>query len=760
MKRLYASQSDWGYQITAGFTPRDEHATTVVRAGASLSSSYELNHLTHASQGTGGVQLLYGLGGLTYAVAGGSCYYETRLNSFAASGAKRDVNYGATGGVRTVYSKYGRPVSVQRLTGSSSPTPLASLTYAFTDEAGETETYSSPLRRIDDSVTNSTTVFTLSSDGLTRTATRTCPSNPSTAISASVTMDDMGRVAHRTVISATRSHAQSVAVTYLGGTNVPTQVGGTLQVSGVTYTFSQSTPLDAKGRTQYVASSLGSFEVTSTPSYSLDRVTSISTTVMPTSHVPSTSTEGLTLDSAGRVTARTIGDGGNKSESFVRDGNGRIIRENNERLGASYFYDYDSSGNLWRVRQGPYSTSGSSTSTLHTFGFTSAWGALLTSVDGVSVASVSGYPSSIAGTALTWQSGRLASYGANSFSYDAFGNLVGRAGSGRDSTFVRDPSGRLIEEISDSYSVLFLYGARGPMGFVVRGGSAAGNYLYRFDAYGNVSAIVNGSGVVARYAYDAFGNGKVYDASWNENASQSFVGNVNPIRYKGGLYDKESGLYLFGTRWYAPFLYRWLSPDGVDYLDASRIDGVNPYVYCYNDPVTYTDATGHEAIAFTFGTIMWILAAAGLFTLAVTEPQTHLLTNLSKMVAEGIGDAFDALGDWASTWDFSWFGNLWSGFESSSPSSLGHYSYPLLGIGPNVMFYQRKKAAPRIRSNSKKEAYDKAFYKGGKRKPIFHAHGKHGPHFHPDDPRYKHWHYYFLWLLFGLDADDDEDYWW
>ncbi|MBE6127434.1 MAG: RHS repeat-associated core domain-containing protein [Erysipelotrichaceae bacterium] len=656
VKRLYASQSDWGYQITAGFTPRDEHATTVVRAGASLSSSYELNHLTHASQGTGGVQLLYGLGGLTYAVAGGSCYYETRLNSFAASGAKRDVNYGATGGVRTVYSKYGRPVSVQRLTGSSSPTPLASLTYAFTDEAGETETYSSPLRRIDDSVTNSTTVFTLSSDGLTRTATRTCPSNPSTAISASVTMDDMGRVAHRTVISATRSHAQSVAVTYLGGTNVPTQVGGTLQVSGVTYTFSQSTPLDAKGRTQYVASSLGSFEVTSTPSYSLDRVTSISTTVMPTSHVPSTSTEGLTLDSAGRVTARTIGDGGNKSESFVRDGNGRIIRENNERLGASYFYDYDSSGNLWRVRQGPYSTSGSSTSTLHTFGFTSAWGALLTSVDGVSVASVSGYPSSIAGTALTWQSGRLASYGANSFSYDAFGNLVGRAGSGRDSTFVRDPSGRLIEEISDSYSVLFLYGARGPMGFVVRGGSAAGNYLYRFDAYGNVSAIVNGSGVVARYAYDAFGNGKVYDASWNENASQSFVGNVNPIRYKGGLYDKESGLYLFGTRWYAPFLYRWLSPDGVDYLDASRIDGVNPYVYCYNDPVTYTDATGHEAIAFTFGTIMWILAAAGLFTLAVTEPQTHLLTNLSKMVAEGIGDAFDALGDWASTWDFSWFG--------------------------------------------------------------------------------------------------------
>lgn len=593
---LYAEQSDWGHQITAGFEPRGERLTSVVRAGASLSSTYDLNHLSHVSQGTGGIQLLYGLGGLAYAIGGGNCYYETNFRSFAATGARRDAMRGSTGGTRVVYSKYGRPTAVYRLDASNSPTLVASLTYAFTDEAGEAETLSSPLRRIEDSAMGSTTVFTLSEDGLTRTATRNCSADPTQGIQMETAVDGEGRVSHWSVSSSAREHSQSVSLTYLSGTGTPTYASGALTDSGTTYSFSQAMPLDAKGRVQYVSASLGALQVTSTPSYSLNRVTSVSTTVMPASHVPVSSAESLTLDAAGRIAARTVSDGGTKSESYQRDGNGRIIRENNERLGASYFYDYDSSGNLWRVRQGPYSTSGSSASTLHTFGFDASWGALLTSGDGVSTTNVSGYPSSILGKSLSWQSGRLVSYGTNAFSYDAFGNLIGKSGVSGNSTLVRDPSGRLIEEIGSSHSLLFLYGPRGPIGFVVRSGAAAGNYLYRFDAYGNVSAIVNGSGVVARYAYDAFGNGRVYDASWNENASPSFVGNVNPIRYRGGFFDRDSGLYLFGARWYAPFLYRWLSPDGADYLDPSRIDGANPYVYCYNDPVTYVDPEGHMAV--------------------------------------------------------------------------------------------------------------------------------------------------------------------
>lgn len=62
----------------------------------------------------------------------------------------------------------------------------------------------------------------------------------------------------------------------------------------------------------------------------------------------------------------------------------------------------------------------------------------------------------------------------------------------------------------------------------------------------------------------------------------------------------------------------------------------------------------------------------------------------------------------------------------------------------NVYYYKRKKAAPRIKSNSKMKNREKAFLKGGKRPPIH----------HPNDPRFSHWHYYYLWLL--LFGDDEE----
>lgn len=37
-------------------------------------------------------------------------------------------------------------------------------------------------------------------------------------------------------------------------------------------------------------------------------------------------------------------------------------------------------------------------------------------------------------------------------------------------------------------------------------------------------------------------------------------------------------------------------------------------------------------------------------------------------------------------------------------------------MGDNIAYYQRKPAAPRIHCGSRKEAYDKAFQKGGKKK--------------------------------------------
>ena len=62
----------------------------------------------------------------------------------------------------------------------------------------------------------------------------------------------------------------------------------------------------------------------------------------------------------------------------------------------------------------------------------------------------------------------------------------------------------------------------------------------------------------------------------------------------------------------------------------------------------------------------------------------------------------------------------------------------------NILYYQTKKKAPTIHCKSKKEAYDKAFYKGGKRPPRGPEDHGFGRHYNPNGKsKYKHWHYTF-----------------
>ena len=103
---------------------------------------------------------------------------------------------------------------------------------------------------------------------------------------------------------------------------------------------------------------------------------------------------------------------------------------------------------------------------------------------------------------------------------------------------------------------------------------------------GLILEIYNSGGViVARYVYDAFGNHKVYDGSYNANTNDSFIGNINPFRYKSYYYDKESNLYYLNSRYYSPIYYRFISIDDIDYLKSESINGINLYTYCENDSI-------------------------------------------------------------------------------------------------------------------------------------------------------------------------------
>ena len=66
--------------------------------------------------------------------------------------------------------------------------------------------------------------------------------------------------------------------------------------------------------------------------------------------------------------------------------------------------------------------------------------------------------------------------------------------------------------------------------------------------------------MVVQYVYDAWGNHTV-------SGSNTTLGNLNPFRYRSYFYDPEIYLYYLKSRYYDPFVGRFLNMDSVQYAD-------------------------------------------------------------------------------------------------------------------------------------------------------------------------------------------------
>ena len=133
-------------------------------------------------------------------------------------------------------------------------------------------------------------------------------------------------------------------------------------------------------------------------------------------------------------------------------------------------------------------------------------------------------------------------------------------------------------------------------------------YYAKKDAQGNISALLDGNGeVVVKYKYDAWGKCKVLNPNGTENTSATFIGNVNPFRYRGYYFDTNTGLYYLKSRFYDPETGRFLNADTIDYLEPDTVNGLNLYAYCRNNPVMCSDESGHSAkgLFAQFFTSLW-----------------------------------------------------------------------------------------------------------------------------------------------------------
>ena len=188
---------------------------------------------------------------------------------------------------------------------------------------------------------------------------------------------------------------------------------------------------------------------------------------------------------------------------------------------------------------------------------------------------------------MTWQGRRLTGATGNgntlSYSYDENGLRTQKTVNGT-ATQYRYHGSVLISQVTGSNKLLFSYDANGNAVAVNYNGTY---YYYVRNGQNDVIRLIDGSNnTVVEYSYDSWG--KVLSTT---GSLASTLGTQNPFRYRGYVYDTETGLYYLQTRYYDPEVGRFINADA--YVSTGQgVLGNNMYAYCANGPIARYDVDG------------------------------------------------------------------------------------------------------------------------------------------------------------------------
>ena len=266
------------------------------------------------------------------------------------------------------------------------------------------------------------------------------------------------------------------------------------------------------------------------------------------------------------------------------------MRENNQAAGKTWTYAYDSGGNIQSKTEYAYTT-GSLGAAVRTvaYGYGDAsWSDLLTSIGGQSLtADEIGNLLSDGTWTYTWQHGRqlagMSKTGTNiAYGYDSDGRRITKTVNGTTYNY-HYLDDQLVELTWGGNKLHFTYDSTGPLSVNCNGTE----YFYVKNAQGDVTGLVNASGTrVVTYTYDAWGN-----LLSTTGTMATTLGEQNPLRYRGYVYDTETGLYYLQSRYYNPGWGRFINADA--YLSTGQgFNGHNMFVYCGNNPVNREDSKG------------------------------------------------------------------------------------------------------------------------------------------------------------------------
>ena len=302
------------------------------------------------------------------------------------------------------------------------------------------------------------------------------------------------------------------------------------------------------------------------------------------------SEQGVKIDSEGtRVEVTT----------YVYDSANQLIRENNKAAGKTWVWTYDDAGNILSETEYDFTT-GTPTTPLvvrnYGYGDTN-WGDLLKTYNGTSISYDSiGNPLNDGTWTYTWQEGRKLATMSKSgttwtFTYDANGMRTKRTTGSTTYNYTYHGS-QLTHMTYGAIELHFNYDASGrPLSFTYSDTTNTNiTYYYVLNLQGDVVGILDSTGEkVVGYIYDAWG--RLIDTTGSMKLT---LGKYNPLRYRGYVYDEETGLYYVSSRYYNPEIGRWINADAIDYLGADGSPlSYNLFAYCKNNPVMGYDPTGH-----------------------------------------------------------------------------------------------------------------------------------------------------------------------
>ena len=355
---------------------------------------------------------------------------------------------------------------------------------------------------------------------------------------------------------------------------------------GATTIGQSTTTIDKLNRTTFSAVKLGSKTFTSEYHFAAGGYGTGSVTNLVSSITQPGCNCGYGYDDNGNIASATLNG---KWTGYTYDALGQLVQVNDHsdtRSGASgttWKYTYDLGGNILKKERFAYADTTNPLETVtYTYGDAN-WRDKLTAVNGNAIRyDAIGNPLSDGTWTYIWQNGRqlqkMQKAGVTAeFVYNADGLRVQKTVNGVATKYTLHGK-NVVHMTSGADELHFFYDAQNRPAVVVYNGTA---YAYVKSLQGDIVAILdeNGNAVVS-YGYDAWGA-----PLWCTGELAETLGKVQPFRYRGYVFDEETGLYYLRSRFYNSSLCRFIDMDCL-------IHSGNTFAYCCNSPASMHDVCG------------------------------------------------------------------------------------------------------------------------------------------------------------------------